>query len=192
MASSGVIEPGSTFGRLTVVGISHQDKRWRRHYSVRCSCGVEKTVQGALLRSGNTKSCGCLARENKRLRVLGHGVASANQVYAGYRHKAGSAGIVFSLTKSEFRTLVSLPCFYCGATATNVHRSPHGSGDFAYNGLDRIDPRRGYALGNVVPSCRSCNFAKSDRSQGEFMEWIRRAYSHLSSTAMADQWGRMP
>lgn len=43
----------------------------------------------------------------------------------------------------------------------------------------------------VLVACKRCNFAKSNMSQGEFMQWIRTAYDHLKQSAMAQQWGRI-
>lgn len=186
-----LVHPGDKFGSLTVLSFSHKDKRWRRHYMCRCACGAEKSIQGTLLRSVNTKSCGCLVSESARKRAIGHGVAAMNQVMAGYRHKAKKSGRSFSLTSPQFRAITQGPCFYCGSERTNTKRSPHGTGDFTYNGLDRIDASRGYTVNNTVSCCRACNFAKSNLGQGEFIEWIRRAYMHLSRTAMAAQWGSL-
>lgn len=58
---------GKKFGRLTVIGRSPENaangrSRW---YCV-CECGNESTVIGQNLRTGNTTSCGCLARRNAR------------------------------------------------------------------------------------------------------------------------------
>lgn len=49
---------GKTFTRLTVLSYLG-DRGWK----CVCSCGKEKTVNGSDLRSGNTKSCGCLLRD---------------------------------------------------------------------------------------------------------------------------------
>ncbi len=51
---------GKTFGRLTVLSFSHYDKC--RKYNCMCICGKEKIVNGVNLRSGTTKSCGCLIK----------------------------------------------------------------------------------------------------------------------------------
>ena len=58
---------GKKFGRLTVLerhGTWHApcgqtDPLWL----CRCECGVELLVRGISLRSGNTRSCGCLRSE---------------------------------------------------------------------------------------------------------------------------------
>lgn len=53
---------GRRFGRLVVLDL--HDKVGREYrYVCRCDCGVEKPVSGHNLRSGNTVSCGCQARE---------------------------------------------------------------------------------------------------------------------------------
>lgn len=185
------LEPGQVIHHFTVIQFSHSDKRGRRHYLCRCRCGIKKTVQRSLLTSGNTRSCGCWSREAKRLRCLPHGIAARNLCYAGYRYKAAKSGIPFAITKEQFSKIATLPCFYCGCVPSNVCKSSHGTGDFVYTGIDRIQPKRGYTASNTVPACHRCNFAKSDRAQGEFIAWIGRAYLHLRKTAMAQQWGNL-
>lgn len=46
--------------------------------------------------------------------------------------------------------------------------------NFLYNGIDRVDSKKGYVAGNVVTCCRNCNQAKSDKSIDEFEEWAIR------------------
>lgn len=56
------IEAGSTFGRLTVLGIVN-DKRRGKVYKCLCTCGNITRVTGTNLITGNTRSCGCLHNE---------------------------------------------------------------------------------------------------------------------------------
>jgi len=37
-----------------------------------------------------------------------------------------------------------------------------------YNGIDRVDPKRGYTSDNVVPCCRHCNWVKGASTLDEF------------------------
>lgn len=56
---------GEKYGRLTVL----DEMRNEKGYAVclcRCDCGNEKTVYKSNLKSGKTKSCGCLEEENRR------------------------------------------------------------------------------------------------------------------------------
>ena len=56
---------GQKFGRLTV--IKKSDKRnssGQVYWHCVCECGNECEINGASLRSGHTKSCGCFSAEN--------------------------------------------------------------------------------------------------------------------------------
>lgn len=61
---------GQRFGRLTVVGFAYSDKAGLAHWSADCDCGNKVVVAGSKLRSGETRSCGCLARELVSKRTL--------------------------------------------------------------------------------------------------------------------------
>ena len=55
---------GKQFGRLTVIRQNGQDpKNADLLWECRCSCGKIVTVDGARLRGGYVRSCGCLRRE---------------------------------------------------------------------------------------------------------------------------------
>lgn len=51
---------GQRFGRLEVIERHGAGSMWR----CVCDCGTEKIVRGGSLTSGNTRSCGCLTKEN--------------------------------------------------------------------------------------------------------------------------------
>lgn len=57
---------GKKFGRLTVIGLSENTsgKRHRLMYYCDCDCGNKNVeIVGEKLRSGHTRSCGCLVKE---------------------------------------------------------------------------------------------------------------------------------
>jgi len=54
---------GQRFGRLVVISVSDRtDKARRLYWSCQCDCGNLHIVGGRYLRSGKSKSCGCIAR----------------------------------------------------------------------------------------------------------------------------------
>ena len=181
-----MVQPADNFGRLTVIGFSHQDSKWRRHYLCRCVCGTEKTVQGTLLKSGNTRSCGCLAKESRAKR-LPNDAAVVNHIILQYKRHARDRGIEFLLSRDDVDAIVRLPCRYCGVVGGNLKRTKNLPEGFAHNGIDRVDSSKPYALRNVVPCCGACNMAKGARSASEFICWAKRISDHQS--AMAAQWG---
>lgn len=54
-----LIEPGATFGFLTVLEKSEERAGREIQYLCRCSCGGSKLTPGSRLRRGTVKSCGC-------------------------------------------------------------------------------------------------------------------------------------
>jgi hypothetical protein len=65
------------FGRLIVLeyaGLHGKGKRQRACWRCVCDCGKKTTVIGHSLRSGHTKSCGCLNREAINFSVFKHGM----------------------------------------------------------------------------------------------------------------------
>jgi len=72
---------GMKFGRLTVLCRAedrvYKDGRKRIAWNCRCDCGNTKEVLGENLKSGYTKSCGCLQKEKAAMAQLKHGEADS-------------------------------------------------------------------------------------------------------------------
>ncbi|MCP4487836.1 MAG: hypothetical protein GY820_11040 [Gammaproteobacteria bacterium] len=49
---------GNTYGRLTVISFSHKKAR-KSYFNCECECGNKIVTRSDMLKSGNTKSCGC-------------------------------------------------------------------------------------------------------------------------------------
>ncbi len=64
---------GERFGRLTVIAFDHKDKHGRTVCLCKCDCGNEKEVAKSNLTSGNSKSCGCVHKEQLVERMKTHG-----------------------------------------------------------------------------------------------------------------------
>lgn len=54
---------GTRFGRLVVQVLHSKDRKHNKRWVCLCDCGATKVVLGDKLKSGNTKSCGCLQAE---------------------------------------------------------------------------------------------------------------------------------
>ena len=178
-----VVEIGGVYGRLKVLAFSHHDSHHRRHYHVRCECGTEKTVQGTLMKRGNTTSCGCWSAEKKRATRLPNMAGEISALILNYRRHAKGRGLVWELARSEVESLIFKPCNYCGAEPSNMLRTKNSLEAMKYSGIDRVNNSVGYFAGNCVPCCAVCNRAKQGMSVAEFAEWARRLGSR------ADQWG---
>lgn len=64
---------GRRFGRITVLGFDHFNKWSKGFWLCRCDCGKIWTVETHQLKSGATKSCGCLKAEMAGARTRTHG-----------------------------------------------------------------------------------------------------------------------
>ena len=60
---------GRRFGRLVVLHRAPRRPDGRARWVCRCVCGRESVVDGKSLRSGNTRSCGCLSADKASERM---------------------------------------------------------------------------------------------------------------------------
>lgn len=64
-----LLKNGTRIGRLEILYLSDKKLNNGRVYHCRCDCGNECDVRAYSLRSGQTQSCGCLAREKSSERL---------------------------------------------------------------------------------------------------------------------------
>lgn len=57
---------GKKYNHLMIVEFDHYGANSQAYFKCRCDCGNEVVVLGASIRSGNTKSCGCLKEQHKK------------------------------------------------------------------------------------------------------------------------------
>lgn len=171
---------GKKFGRLLVIkrifNIEHKNKNviW----SCLCDCGCKKNVSSKCLINGNTQSCGCLYKEKLLERTLPSGIASFNALINDYLQCAKKRDILFELSPEECNNLFKGICFYCGLEPESIKKTASNTGDYIYNGIDRINSKIGYTIENSVSCCKRCNYAKREMSLEEFKNWINRIKNH--------------
>lgn len=78
---------GQKFGRLTVVALDHRDNTYKGFWLCECDCTEHNRVivYGGNLKSGCTRSCGCLARERAVETNTKHG-HSRTRLYHTWQH----------------------------------------------------------------------------------------------------------
>lgn len=75
------IEPGTVFGKLTVMHSEPTLSSGRLRYECLCTCGVIKLVLSDNLKRGKSVSCGCMRNLNTSIRSSTHGMSSS-PIYA--------------------------------------------------------------------------------------------------------------
>ncbi len=180
---------GLTFGRLTVTSLAPQKKHGSLMWECLCSCGKKKTIRSSHLTTGTTKSCGCYGADQRRKAItLPPGQSAFNKLVYEYKQGAKARGFEWSLTDAQARTLFNGNCDYCGVEPSQPF--PKGKDGDAYNqrivinGIDRVDNKRGYTLGNTVPCCKTCNRAKHAMKFGDFEAWLARIVAHRRHKGM--------
>ena len=147
------LQPGSKYGRLTVIKYAGIHKKpcgsTQCSYECLCDCGNRVTVLMQALKSGNTKSCGCLANEVKHNKRLPDHKGVINHIILQYKRHAKDRNLCWELDYENVRNLILSPCFYCGAENSNHKVTKNCKEGFDHNGIDRIDSSRGYFLFNA-------------------------------------------
>ena len=178
---------GNIFGRLTILGLNRYNKHNQAMWLCRCECGGQVIVPWHNLRWGGTRSCGCLLQEVRRSpkgpqrwRQIGNGVAARNVVVRLYMNGAARRNLSWGLTDKDLEALFKGCCHYCGCDPWQISQSSHYSGNYVYNGIDRLDNSKGYEDGNVVSCCKVCNLCKGQMSELQFYAWLDKVHANLS------------
>lgn len=174
------------FGKLLVLS-SHSDtyvtvngrKVQRKYWDCKCDCGKITTVSSWNLTRGRAKSCGCLRKVNpKRVNTnrQAYGESSKTYVINCYKRHARNIGLEFNLTREECLDLFSKNCIYCGGQPSNKVEKKGLYGIFIYNGIDRVQNKKGYLKDNCVPCCKICNDMKGSMESKAFYNQIQKIF----------------
>ena len=143
-----IIEPGTRFGRWTVLEeADKRDKLGNVYYKCACDCGTVRDVCSSILRRGQSTSCGCYQKEHASKQSTKHGLHKtrlnsirANMLQRCFNEKEVSyknyGGRWISVC-DEWRD--SLPAFYDWAMANGYREGLT---------LDRIDVNGDYCPEN--------------------------------------------
>lgn len=150
------------FGRLTAIKHAGRNERNSALWLCTCDCGNEKLVAYAELKTGRTKSCGCIRRERAAQMNAKHGMSYSKEFVSWTKakdrcfnskhpafHKYGGSGITMcDKWKNSFEEFYS-----------ELGLCPRG------HTIDRIDNNKGYEPGN-------CRWA-SKKTQSQNSVWPR-------------------
>jgi 5-methylcytosine-specific restriction endonuclease McrA len=147
------------------------------YWLCRCVCGQRKLLHANNLKpfEGKDLDCTCV-----RLRAGAQKKSGLRRVIKAYKKGARERGLPWCLLNEEVADIIARPCSYCGSPPTNSVADPT-TDRFFYNGIDRIDNRKGYVPENVVACCSRCNRAKSTSALSDFDAWLDQLVAFRSA-----------
>lgn len=173
---------GKIINKLTVTKLytTQKDAIWE----CICKCGNIAYYSTHQLTSGKIYSCGCYFKEQVSKRFSKEtGWAATKSIINRYKAGARQRNLDYALSDEEAVILLTGNCSYCGiepqkSTVESDSTRKYVNGDFIYNGIDRIDSRKGYLINNCVSCCLRCNLMKRDIPQQEFLDHIEKIHNH--------------
>jgi len=180
---------GKKFCKLLVKKqIQERGNRGQIKWECICDCGNKHITSGESIRSGKSKSCGCLRKEAPPNKNKDRKLAIWKQLYNSTIIKRNKKwGIKGDLSLDNFIFFSKEPCYYCGLGNSNLAQDRRGwsknkqisDTKIKFNGIDRIDSSKGYWSNNIVTCCKYCNTAKNTMSEKDFYNFIQRIYEHI-------------
>ncbi len=166
---------GQRFGRLVVTSQGPDILRGGRTnlgWMCACDCGERRHLTSNALLTGNTRSCGCYNRD--QITAARQSEASYLSIFNIVSKRAVQRELVWELSPEQAEALFKGDCAYCGEAPKVGIRSSLPS-----NGIDRVDNKLGYVVGNCVSCCTVCNMMKHTMPRDKFEEQIINIYKHL-------------
>lgn len=112
-----------------------------------------------------------------------HQLGLRKHLYRAKIQGAKNRNIFFDLDFDTFDKIISEDCVYCGAKPAEISdkyllaRADMHQEKIAVNGIDRVDPTKGYIKENCVPCCQTCNYMKRILQKDEFLNHIIKIYN---------------
>jgi len=106
---------------------------------------------------------------------LAPGRGMMNHLLSIYKAAALRREHCWELTDGQFDAVTQSHCHYCGQPPSERKHNKRFNGAYKCNGIDRKDSAAGYVMSNVVPCCKTCNYAKRTMGYDEFIGYLKRA-----------------
>ena len=170
---------GKTFTLLTVRQLSHRSNK-EYFWFCECACGntPPKPISSSRLRTGHTKSCGCLRTRSGAAHPhwMGTG-AMPGRVWNLIKRCADARDIEFLITPEYAVSLFEQQQHRCALSGVLL-KFPERWNDTHDASLDRIDSDLPYQPGNVQWVHKDVNRIKRELTQSTFLAWCKKIAEH--------------
>lgn len=183
---------GQKYGKLTVVEYDCKPQMRHRWWCI-CECGTRKSIQENHLKTGNTKSCGCLHRRRGKDSPFFKGFGDIPLDYFSIVKRNSKGGGKLNRSSKEFSITIedmwnqflsqgkkcALTGLEIGFDGTSKERKRKETSKSTAS-LDRIDSTKGYVKGNIQWIHKDVNIMKNDLDVNQFIEYCSLIHEYQS------------
>jgi hypothetical protein len=185
---------GKKFGRLLAIKDVGRTRKSGVVWECLCDCGNTARVESYSLSSGNTKSCGCVGKENLIKRSTRHSMRNTKEymVWAGMKKRVLNSNdkrhLKYAVLGMEEEWKDDFMSFY-----NHIGPCPVDGKRWS---IDRIDNLKGYFIGNVRwatnrQQCRNKGVKSTNTSGFTGVQWrnsVCKTYIHYLASWVGDDY----
>ena len=178
---------GLRFGKLEAIERTGNDKRGRAMWRCRCDCGNEKVAASYLLKTGCTRSCGCIRSEAQK---LAKAIQFADSLFDRRLHRIwyNMIGRCHRANDKQFKMYGARGVFVSQEWRESYSAFALWAGDrHAGLTIDRIDPSGPYSPDN----CRWADHMTQQNNRRKHV-WVEFEGERLTATQLARKLGVTP
>lgn len=154
---------GKIYNNVEILSFSHKDKNGKKRYKCKCLlCGNEFVTLGTTVKTGRTKSCGCLSRKKAKERMKKHGM-HGTEIYKRWK---GMKVRCNQPSYHAYERYHSRNITVCNEWEKDFMTFYNDMNDTFFTGaeLDRIDNDKGYSKEN----CRWVTHKENSNNRGKY------------------------
>lgn len=181
MSSRLIINGGEKFGRWTLIKLLVSSGKKHPRVIAKCECGTIKEVDYYHIKSGKSKSCGCLAREMTIKRETIHGHARVGKITSEHRAWLSIIDRCYREKNKSYKDYGGRGIIVCERWLNSFENfiADMGKKPTPKHSIDRIDVN-----GNYEPNNCKWKTIKEQQNNRRNNHWIE----HLGETKTIAQW----
>lgn len=172
-----IFEGNGNYGEWLVLDRKIIYKKDKDLVLCKCKCGKKQYIEIRNLLNGLSTGCRSCALKKE------DGWAALTKIICHYKAGARNRNIEWGLNNDEVKKIISSNCHYTGLPPSTICTSKGGS-SILYNGIDRLDSKKGYFLENCVPCNSTVNKMKMALPYSEFINYCALITEHMKNKSI--------